>query len=506
MKVLFRADASRLIGTGHVMRCLTLAMALRERRATCRFVCREHEGNLLERIRGEGFEAVALPMGTPSQEPSHADWLSPNWETDAEQTIANVCESTDWLIVDHYALDARWESALRPYCRKILVIDDLADRNHDCDLLLDQNLVADMVHRYDARVPLHCGRMLGPDYALLQPQYADLHSRTPPRMGQIRRILVFFGGADNENLTGRTIAAFLALGRVDIVLDVVVNPSSPHAAAIREQVGAHTNITLHESLPTLALLMMKADLAIGAGGATSWERCCLALPSLVVTVADNQKPIATELHRQGFIRWLGNQNTISESALGVALEEILQIAWTPDWSNRCKELVDGRGAERVAASVMLDSATELTVRHACVEDEALILRWANDPLVRQMAFNPNRIDAATHRIWFYKRLREPESCQIYIAETGEGLPVGLVRFELRGDEWEIHYSLDVAARGRKLGPKLLQVAIRAFRRSMNGALMFARVKQDNAASQRAFEDIGFQLEGREEYLVYRHLI
>lgn len=363
MRVGIRTDASHQIGTGHVMRCLTLARALRERGAECRFICREHPGHLLGLIREQGFEVVALPcesgervpLGQAAEPaPAHAEWLGTDWCTDAEATRdALGAPIADWLVVDHYALDARWESALQPHCRKLLVIDDLADRKHDCDLLLDQNLAADMECRYDGKLPDHCGRMLGPQYALLQPEYAELHPRTPPREGPIRRVLVYFGGADTDNLTGLAIAAFRSLQRDDIILDVVINSGSPHADAIREQVQKIQQVTLHTHLPSLAPLMVQADLAIGAGGATSWERCCLGLPTLVVTLADNQKPIAAELDRQGFIRWLGHKDEVSEQALARALADIVTNSLTPAWSEQCQRLVDGRGTERVTAHILI---------------------------------------------------------------------------------------------------------------------------------------------------------
>ncbi len=157
MRVVFRADASLNIGSGHVMRCLTLANALRESGASCFFVCREHPGNLLELIREQGFEAIGLPLPKTfeslhgkhsSSRLTYAGWLGDSWQRDAEQTLAALNgELADWLVVDHYALDSAWEESLRPACRRLLVIDDLADRDHRCDLLLDQNLVAKMAER-----------------------------------------------------------------------------------------------------------------------------------------------------------------------------------------------------------------------------------------------------------------------------------------------------------------------------------------------------------------------
>ncbi len=505
LQVLFRTDASLEIGNGHVMRCLTLANALRARGAQCRFICREHSGNLLELIRKQGFDAVALPLQKlEAQRPAnideqplvHATWLGSNWPTDAEQTRIGLGETpVDLLVVDHYALDIRWESAMRPRCRKLMVIDDLADRIHDCDLLLDQNLYKDVDHRYDGRVPAHCCLMLGPNYALLQSEYAELQPRVPPREGPVRRVLVYFGGADADNLTGRAIAAFLCLAREDVALDVVINPASPYAASIRRMTEGRAQITLHESLPTLAPLMVQADLAIGAGGATSWERCCLGLPALVITLAENQRPIAAELDRRGLIRWLGHKNQVSEAKLAEALKSILDTGLLPEWSASCKQTVDGRGTERVVSILMLNAQTRLKARLARMDDEALILRWANGPPVRKNAFVFNAIGTAAARVWFSRLLRDPEHCRLYMVETEDGFPVGQVRFELSDEGWEIDYSLDADARGRGLEKPLLQTAILALRAHTNGVILFGRVKDSNAASRRIFDALGFGPKG-----------
>lgn len=512
MKVVFRVDASLTIGNGHVMRSLTLAEALREKGAHCRFICREFPGHLIDTIRQRGFEVHALPYSAdwrPSETgPAHAAWLGANWAEDAEATQSAIGEEAiDWLIVDHYGIDARWEEALRSRVKKILVIDDLADRPHDCDLLLDQNLVADIEHRYDGKLPGHCGRLLGPEYALLQPQYAELQPRVPPREGPIRRILIYFGGADADNLTGMSLAAFAHLGRADIALDVVINPASPHAEAIRREVAGCAGITLHEDLPSLAPLMVKADLALGAGGATSWERCCLGLPVLVVTLADNQKTIAAELDRLGLIRWIGHKDEVDVATLTQALAGILDSGLSPEWSERCRRLVDGWGAFRVAGFLLLGPQTKLKARLARLDDQELILHWANDPVTRRHAFNPDRIDAATHRAWFYQRLRDPENCRLYVIETEEGLPIGQVRFERCDGVWEIHYVLDPCARQRGLGKPLLETALLALRNEAKGALLLGRVKEDNLPSRRVFESLGFTAEDRGGgQVVYRHLL
>lgn len=512
MKFAFRTDASLQIGTGHVMRCLTLAKALRDRDAECRFVCREHEGHLIERIRQEGFECIPLAQSSeildvhdPDGPPlAHADWLGASWQCDAKLTIQALgAERVDWLIVDHYALDKRWEELLRPHTKKIMAIDDLADRYHECDLLLDQNLVANSETRYQHLLPEHCASLLGPQYALLQPEYPELNPRTPPRTGPVKRILVFFGGADQYNLTGQTVSAFLKLKRDDIKLDVVVSSHSPHAAAIQALAQPHANITVHDALPSLAPLMLQADLAIGASGATSLERCCLGLPSLVITLAENQKPIAAELHQRGLVRWLGHYDAVTDDRLLDALQTATDDNSLESWSKACMAVTDGDGVKCVASVLALNVETKLQARLARLDDEALLLRWANDPLVRANAFNPEAITAETHQNWFYKRLRDPEHCKIYIVETQDGLPIGQVQFERVEGEWEIHYSIAVHARGRGISHKMLLAAIEEFRALFDHVMTLAQVKRLNKASQRVLERLNFYKEEKSEKLIYK---
>ena len=350
MLVVFRVDASGVIGTGHVMRCLTLADSLRSRGGQCVFVTREHDGHLGGLIRGRGFEAIVLPL-EPAIAPTtggYGHWLGGGWEADADATLAAFAgRRPDWVIVDHYAIDERWERRVKPHCHRLAVIDDLADRDHDCDLLLDQNAVAGAEERYAGRVPGSCHLMLGPRYALLQPKYAELHANARTRGTEIRRVLVYFGGVDAKDITGLAVDALLALDRPDIAVDVVVEPTHPRARSLAERVAGHANFTVHGRLPTLAPLMLAADLAIGAGGATTWERCCLGLPTLVITIADNQTAAAAELHRQGLIRWLGRHSDANSEALREELKRLLGEGIADTWSKKCSELVDGRGASRV---------------------------------------------------------------------------------------------------------------------------------------------------------------
>lgn len=513
MKVVFRTDASLQIGTGHVSRCLALAQALRQRGATCRFVCRDHPGNLIERVRQSGFEAFVLPMtsymhhrdSTLDQSAlEHALWLGSDWQADAVQTKAAIADfELDWLVVDHYALDHRWEASMRSHCKKIMVIDDLADRIHDCDLLLDQNLVENQNHRYNCLVPVHCLRLIGSDYALLQPQYAELHPRTLARSGRVRRILVSFGGLDCQNLTKIAIESFLALKRSDISLDVVANPASPFLAQLHEQVKGHGNITLHEGLLSLADLMARADLAVGAGGTTTWERLCLGLPSITITVARNQHAIAASLAGQSLIRWIGDYKSVTVETLSEALNIEINARGLEAWSKACRALVDGRGAERTASVIGLGPSTPIRLRSACITDQHRLFDWANDPVVRANSFNSAPISLGTHERWFHLRLENPSVSKLYIAETEDNLPIGQVRFELKSDkDWEIHYGLWVGARRMGFGSKIVQLGLDKLREKNPSARVLGYVKPENIASQSIFENLGFTCVREDARFVY----
>jgi len=358
MRVAFRTDASSQIGTGHVMRCLTLADALREKGgAECQFVCRDHEGHLMDHIRSRGYELHALPRSCANtsfeSNLAHASWLGVDWQTDADQTCQVLgCEEFNWLIVDHYALDHRWESALRSSCRRIMAIDDLADRQHDCELLLDQNY-GSSAERYSNLVSVDCTQCHGPQYALLKPVYAERRTQMPARDGQVRRVLIYFGGgADEVNLTRLAVQAFQAQELIHIELDIVVGASYAHQSSLEELVAQRGKATIHQQLPNLADFMAKVDLAIGAGGATTWERCCMGLPSIVISIAENQRSACEALSADQLIDYLGQVDQVTSDLIR---DRVLSLLKSPDLfrelSERGMRLVDGSGANRILDEV-----------------------------------------------------------------------------------------------------------------------------------------------------------
>lgn len=356
MRAVFRVDASLEIGSGHVMRCATLADMLEARGAETLFVCRDLPGNYCRWLESRGKAVLRLRAPTAGDVAAsgagapHQRWLGVSVEQETVEAAA-AFESEgpfDWLVVDHYALDGEWEHAMRPYCRRILVIDDLADRQHDCEVLLDQNVVADADVRYNGKVPPQCRLLIGPHFALLHAAYSEWHLRTLPRMDAARsRLLIFFGGVDRENLTGRALKALHKLRGGGFTTDVVVGGGNPYALELATLATTIPGVTLHASLPCLAPLMADADLALGGCGTTAWERCCLGVPAIVVSLAENQRPVAAEMHRLGLVEWLGDAAAVDEWRIEQALTTSFSAAARRRCSRACWRLVDGKGAERV---------------------------------------------------------------------------------------------------------------------------------------------------------------
>ncbi len=359
--VVFRVDASLQIGTGHVMRCLTLAAALRERGASCHFICRAHDGHLIDVIGRQKHAVTALPLAAAAVAGSsrhHRDWLGCDVPIDAALTIAAlVGRRADWLVVDHYALDAAWESALRPHADRLLVIDDLADRPHDCDLLLDQNLGRSEAH-YAGRVPAACDVLAGPRYALLRPEFAALREASLQRRARraMRHVLLSMGGVDAGDATCTVLRA---LGNLqgfalpaDVRLTVVMGPSAPWLARVREQAaGMPWPTEVLVGISDMARRMADSDLAIAAAGSTVWELCCLGLPSVIVVLADNQREAARNLKEAGASECIALGEEF-ERQLGMFLEGATQRDGVLSRMARAAlEITDGTGCDKVASEM-----------------------------------------------------------------------------------------------------------------------------------------------------------
>ncbi len=479
------------------MRCLSLAAALSGKGARCLFVCREKGlGLLAGSIREAGHELLLLLQSTEC--PTRGENTNRTiWPAAAQLEDATACTSLlaghpaiDWLVVDHYGLDACWESCWRPIAGRILVIDDLADRPHNCDMLLDQNLRDDAAPYADL-IPETCRQLLGPRYALLRSEFSvagkSARSRTA---ADTPRLLVMFGGADHDDLTGRVVRLMAKHG-LSIRTDIVVGPLYAKIDQLRHEISALSEVTLHVAPPRIAELMGRADLAIGSPGTSSWERCSLALPTIAVAVADNQMAMAEILATTGAHLFLGDAETTPDSDLLAAIRLLIDNRpWRQHMAQAASALVDGMGADRVAARLL---SGNVSVRTAEARDAAILFEWRNDPRTRRQSFDSSPLLWEKHADWLAGVLANRQ--QALLIGQKDGTDIGCVRFDLVPPQARVSIYLDPGRTGQGLAGPLLEAAASWLTcRHPDIQQQIAEIKAGNEASRRAFLDAGFRLD------------
>lgn len=344
------------------MRCLTLATELQQQGHDCRFICRKHPGDLAEFIAGKGFAVDLLPPPAPDTDTSdlswnaHAAWLGVSWQLDAEQTQSLLqYQPVDWLVVDHYALDANWEQQLSAVTGQIMVIDDLADRPHHCSLLLDQTYRRS-TEDYQPLTPSNCELLCGSQFALLRPEFGQWRDYSLKRRQQplLKQLLLNMGGVDKDNITGQVLDALRESELPnDCRIAVVMGATAPCLDQVKEQAETLPWKTeVNVGVNNMAQLMAESDLAIGAAGATSWERCCLGLPSIMVVLAENQTQIAKMLQHAGAATVL--QRDFQLHKLIMHIQAVQQDQKT--FVKYAQDICDGKGVQRVIA--LLNSSYE----------------------------------------------------------------------------------------------------------------------------------------------------
>ena len=488
-RIVFRTDANNEIGTGHFMRCLTLAHELQKSNAKISFVSRELPMYLKAMLSDQHIELCELP--TPLQidkagDLNHSHWLRTTQDQDALQTIELLGEEKlDWLIVDHYALDYRWETQLRCLANHIFVIDDLADRSHDCDVMLDQNFYANMDKRYEGKVSPNCQLLLGPKFSLLRDEFREYRKFSNPRSGEINNILVFFGGMDVNNYTTSAIHALIKLNW-NVSVTVVVGYQHPQIFEIQELCKTE-GFVLHIQSTEMALLMAQADLAISAGGSSLWERFCLGLPSICIVAADNQRQQVTDLHKEGLVIALNNTVNYTETIY----EAMLQLKKSPSQpqliSKKITDVVDGYGVSRVANYLV---SCNLYVRLATQSDSKNIFTWRNHPLIRGVSLSTQEINWVDHEAWFSNKLMQG-NCPILIGEIANR-PVGVVRFDINEKIADVSIYLVPEPSASGLGRKLLSTAEKWLSENFPKVeTLRAFVIPDNGPSVRLFNSLRY---------------
>jgi UDP-2,4-diacetamido-2,4,6-trideoxy-beta-L-altropyranose hydrolase len=473
MKFAFRTDASSTIGTGHVMRCATLADELKARGARTVFFSQETPGHLCDWLEGKGHEVRRLSGQVPGTEQ----------EIEEMQTAIGR-EHFDWLVVDHYGLDAAWERALAPCANARFAIDDIG-RPHDCELLLDQNVLDDE-DAYKAQVPSRCHRLLGPRFALLRPDFLAARGMLQRSWNQTEHVLISFGGADPSDETAKAIEGFLAGTPETVKATIVLGSANPNRDTIAQRFGQHSRLRLLDYCDDMPKLMASCDLAIGAGGISTWERACLGLPSIVTAIAENQRPIAETLALRGGQIYLGTHPSREDYA--GAMRFVSNNSWLREsCANTSSQLVDGRGCGRVGTALW---PNPLDLRPARTEDAGNMLTWRNADINRLPSFDSTPITLDQHLAWLKAALENPRQA-LLIAEK-HGNPVGVLRYDCTNKEAEVSIYLVPGCHGKGWGEQLLRAGtLWLHQNKPEITCVRAHIKADNLRSQSVFHAAGY---------------
>lgn len=487
MRVVIRVDAGPEMGIGHVMRCLTLASAMTQRGADVTIAARHLPMTLEAAVAASGASLCRLPRRpyVSHGDLDHSHWLGTSQTQDALDSIEVIGQACDWVVVDHYALDARWETAVRSHAR-VLVIDDLADRAHAGDILLDQNLQGDR-DRYAGLLARACMPLIGPRFALLRSEFCEARNACAVRQGAALRLLVCFGGMDVDNHTGTTIEALNGFPLFVGGVDVVVSQVHRHIESIVRSCQ-DAGYRCHVQTSELATLMAQADVAVGAGGTSSWERCVVGLPALITPVAVNQEAQVREVATQGLAWALDRERWRTDMALH--LRALIQNEGARrHMSRQALDAVDGRGTARVLRAMGL---SDVRIRSATMADRHALFSWRNDSAIRASSRTQSELEFSSHVQWLQATLED--SNRILLIGERNSTPVGVVRFDVEGRSAEVSVYLVPGAHPPGTGGALLATAEAWLRRQRPEVSLYrAEVLGDNRPSHHLFRAGGYTL-------------
>jgi UDP-2,4-diacetamido-2,4,6-trideoxy-beta-L-altropyranose hydrolase len=504
--VVIRADASAQIGLGHVKRSLSLAQALSSLGADVHLLTRHLGVDIRPFASAAGIHIEFLPSpATPfegDEAIAHSHWAGVPWQEDAGDSIAAIGASKpDWMIVDHYAFDARWHRQVaQTLACSLAVVDDLADRSLDAQIVVDHNYAVDHRAKYAGLIDATTRILGGPRFALLSSAYTGVAQYS--FSDEVRSIGIFMGGIDAPDWSSVVLRACREQAGYKGSIEIVTTTANPNLSSLSSLIRRWPSTQLQVDLPDLADFFRRHDLQIGAGGGATWERLRVGAPSLAVACAANQAPIISELARLGAVATVRSSTDMSMLAIGQAVRELIESPNSrQEIAERARTLVDGKGALRVALTL---SADRLTLRAAEVDDARLIYEWRNHPVTRVVSGNPAAIEWATHASWLGKVLADPDRI-LQIATIG-ALPVGVIRYDsVGGAEAEVSLYLDPNLHGLGLGGAMLQAGEAYVRQRFHKVRrLVATVLVGNLASRRMFEAAGYV--SRDERSVVKDLM
>ncbi|MGU3523392.1 UDP-2,4-diacetamido-2,4,6-trideoxy-beta-L-altropyranose hydrolase [Enterobacteriaceae bacterium C23F] len=509
MNVFLRTDSSLSIGSGHIIRCLNLSKALTNSGAQCFFISKDHPGNIIAKITEEGFKVKVIAASEKSNDyiQDEKSWLNGSQAEDAEHFIDLVveeCIHPDIIIVDHYSLDQEWEAIVKKSFpgTRLVVIDDLCDRPHLCDLLIDQTYQRN-AEEYSALNGNNGKILTGAKYALLNPVFSQLRNRSIARKGSItlpKKLMLTMGGVDAHNVAGK-ILEFLEIACFENIekITVILGAACPHIAEIYSMANnSKYDIDVLINVSNMAELMLENDFAIGAMGGTTWERCVMGLPAVNIAIADNQNTIANNLAEAGAIVLITDK--FSYSNLFNAFNQL--VTYYQSQLRLAMDICDGHGLFRVIQHIIpmhAKDGTNVTLRQATSDDVDFVYQLQCEPKTRQFARNTDVPEYESHVQWMQNKLKDNDSF-FYIIDNGGAC--GVVRLdpiEHSFAKYEISIFLTSACHGKGIA----SVAIKRTLMLHNDITMLATVLPENYASHQLFERLGFLKLSTSEYISER---
>tara|TARA_B100000780_G_scaffold148181_1_gene103549 strand:- start:213 stop:1724 length:1512 start_codon:yes stop_codon:yes gene_type:complete len=493
MLVYFRTDLSLKIGTGHAIRCLALSKSLQKKGIETRFIFRDY----LDGTRPQIEKLFRKPLFIESEAKEKRGiinneyrWNNKTLKQDAIATrrlLQN--KDIDWLIVDHYSINREWEKVVKKEVKNILVIDDLGDRDHLCDVLLDSNSNPLAHSIYKKRVNKSTDLLLGNKYALLDPNFSKARSNLRKKNFKKPNILIFFGGIDLNEYTLQAVEAVNMLDMNISSVDVVVGGSYANKKALRLLCKKY-EFRLHIQTKKMHELMANADISIGSGGSATWERCCVGLPSIVFAAAENQKDIIYHASRKGLIFSPSNKESFNFFIRKHLISFITNEPLLEFMSNNCLEAIDGQGSNRVANLLI---GKTLQVRNVDLKDTKNIFNWRNDPLIRNVSRKKNIIKFSDHMAWMNKIISSDQNAFLIVEKNKEA--VGVVRYDMSElNIAEVSIYLVPKEIGKGLGKSVLLKADEWFKSHYPDIkIINANVLSSNSKSIHLFESANYKL-------------